>query len=60
MEKFWSSAFVIILHPFLYKRGMHPLLQLIFMIQMVGEGISSYLLLARGSLELIVQIRSSV
>lgn len=60
MQKCWSSAFVILLHPFLYKRGMHPILQLIFMILAVGEGISSYLLLAWGSLELTVQIRSSV
>lgn len=60
MQKCWSSAFVICLHPFLYKRGMHPLLQLIFMIPIVGEGISSYLFLAWGSLELTVQIRSSV
>lgn len=46
MQKCWSSAFVILLYPSLYTRGMHPLLQLIFMIPMVGEGISSYLFLA--------------
>lgn len=60
MQKCSSSAFVILLHPFLYKSGMHPLLQLIFMIPVVGEGISHYLFLAWGNLELTVQIRSSI